>query len=145
MRLLERQAPRVDVTEVVVAAFPAERPWFGPALEDEVVALLEALSRLWTGFVLDHQVSTPTPRTNPDNTRPPEMRSAMASCSAIRTGLSSIGRILPRSKIFARRVVRPSTAAVMFTPTFTHEGVEWCSLIMRPSKPAWSANSYSVR
>ena len=68
----------------------------------------------------------------------------MASCSAIRTGLSSIGRMLPSSRIFARRVVRASTAAVMFTPTFTHEGVEWCSLIMRPSNPAWSANSYSV-
>src|SRR5881628_3018457 len=44
MRLLERQAPRVDVTEVVVAAFPAKRARLGPALEDEVVALLEALA-----------------------------------------------------------------------------------------------------
>src|SRR2546425_894169 len=51
-------------------------------------------SRLWTGFVLDHQVSTPTPRTKPESTRPPEIRSAMASCSAIRTGLSSIGKML---------------------------------------------------
>ena len=48
----------------------------------------------------------------------------MAICSAMRTGLSSMGRILPSSRIFARRVMRPSTAAVMFTPTFTHEGVE---------------------
>jgi hypothetical protein len=32
--------------------------------------------------------------------------------------------MLPSSRIFACRVVRPSTAAVMFTPTFTHDGVE---------------------
>ena len=77
--------------------------------------------------------------------RPPEMRSAIAICSAMRIGLSSIGRMLPSSRIFARRVVRASTAAVMLTPTLTHDGVEWCSLIMRPSNPAWSAASYSSR
>ena len=57
----------------------------------------------------------------------------MAICSAIRTGLSSIGRMLPRMSSFARFVVRPSSAAAMLTPTFTQDGVEWCSLIMSPS------------
>ena len=47
----------------------------------------------------------------------------MAICSAIRTGLSSIGRMLPRSRILARLVVRARIAAVMLTPTFTHDGV----------------------
>ena len=102
-------------------------------------------SRLWTGLELAHHDSTPTPRTKPESTRPPEIRSAMAICSAIRTGLSSIGRMLPRIRSLARLVVRPSTAAVMLAPTFTHEGVEWCSLIISPSKPTWSASSYSVR
>jgi hypothetical protein len=69
----------------------------------------------------------------------------MAICSAIRTGLSSIGRMLPSSSSLARLVVRASTAAVMLAPTFTHEGVEWCSLIMSPAKPTWSASSYSSR
>jgi hypothetical protein len=95
--------------------------------------------------VFAHHVSTPTPRTNPESTRPPEMRSAMAICSAIRTGLSSIGRMLPSSSSLARRVMRARIAAVMLAPTFTHEGVEWCSLIIKPSKPTRSASSYSSR
>src|SRR6476646_9303099 len=56
-------------------------------------------SRLWIGLVLAHQLSTPTPRTKPLSTRPPEMRSAIATCSAICTGLSWIGRMLPRIKL----------------------------------------------
>ncbi len=93
-------------------------------------------SRLCTGFVFAHQLSTPTPRTNPLSTRPPEMRSAIATCSAIWTGFSWIGRMLPRIRIFARRVVRARIPAVMLAETLTQEGVEWCSLIIRPSKPA---------
>jgi len=73
------------------------------------------------------------------------MRSAIATCSAICTGLSWIGRMLPRINSFALRVVRARMPAVMLAETFTHEGVEWCSLIMSPSKPAWSAASYSSR
>src|SRR5438477_11926486 len=42
--LLERQAPRVHVAEVVVAPLPPERPFRGPAFQDEIVALLEALA-----------------------------------------------------------------------------------------------------
>jgi hypothetical protein len=53
--------------------------------------------------------------------------------------------MLPRMSSLARRVVRPSNAAVMLTPTFTHDGVEWCSLSIKPSKPTRSANSYSSR
>src|SRR4029450_3330131 len=44
VRLLEWEAPGIDVTEVVVLAFPAEWPRRRPALEDEIVALLEALT-----------------------------------------------------------------------------------------------------
>src|SRR5262249_58718479 len=40
MRLLQRQAPRVHVAEVIVLALPSERAGLGPALEDQVVALL---------------------------------------------------------------------------------------------------------
>src|SRR5262249_41992831 len=40
--LLERQAPRVYMTEMIVPPFPPERAGRGPALDDEVVALLEA-------------------------------------------------------------------------------------------------------
>src|SRR5437764_1357851 len=44
VRLLQRQAPRVHVAEVVVAAFPAERAGLRPALQDQIVTLLEALA-----------------------------------------------------------------------------------------------------
>src|SRR5215467_4456177 len=42
--LLERQTPRIDVAEVIVAALPAERARLRPALQDQIVALLEALA-----------------------------------------------------------------------------------------------------
>src|SRR5262249_56034103 len=42
MRLLQGQAPRVDVPEVVVASLPAEGPRLRPAFQDQVVTLLEA-------------------------------------------------------------------------------------------------------
>src|SRR3989442_3080674 len=51
MRLLKRQAPRVDVTEVVVAALPTERPRVGPALEGEVLALLATPAGVERGCV----------------------------------------------------------------------------------------------
>src|SRR5437879_11479902 len=86
------------------------------------------------GFTLDHHCSTPTPRTKPESTRPPEIRSDIAICSASRTGFSSIGRMFPSRRILARRVVRARIAADMLTPTFTHDGVEWCSLTMRRSE-----------
>src|SRR5262249_38212319 len=44
MRPLQRQAPRVHVAEVIVLTLPPERAGLGPALEDQVVALLEALA-----------------------------------------------------------------------------------------------------
>src|SRR5262249_60832362 len=44
VRVLELNAPGIDVTEMVVLAFPAERSRRCPALEDKIVALLEALA-----------------------------------------------------------------------------------------------------
>jgi len=52
------------------------------------------------------------------------MRSAIAICSAICTGLSWMGRMLPRIRSLARRVVRARIPAVMLAETFTHDGVE---------------------
>jgi hypothetical protein len=72
--------------------------------------------------------------------RPPEMTSAMAISSARRTGLSLVGSILPSSKILARLVTRPNTAAERLTATSMHDGVLWCSLIIKPSKPTSSAH-----
>src|SRR5712664_447323 len=44
MRLLQRHAPRVDVSEMIVATFPAEGTRRRPGFQDQVVALLEALT-----------------------------------------------------------------------------------------------------
>src|SRR5206468_8949042 len=44
MWLLQWQAPGVHVAEVVVPAFPAKRPGIRPALQDQIVAFLEALA-----------------------------------------------------------------------------------------------------
>ena len=80
-------------------------------------------SRLWTGFAFAHHVSTPMPRTNPLMIRPPEIRSAIAICSATMIGLSWIGRMLPISAIFARFVWRARMAADIMIETSEHEGV----------------------
>lgn len=87
----------------------------------------------------------PMPRTKPLSTRPPEIRSAMAICSAMATGFSWMGRMLPSNRILARLVVRARMPAFMLTETPTHEGVLWCSLIIRPSQPTSSASTYSSR
>ena len=44
MGLLQRHHPWVDHPVVIVFALPAERPWRGPGLEDDVVGLVETLS-----------------------------------------------------------------------------------------------------
>ena len=57
------------------------------------------------------------PRTKPLMIRPPEIRSAIAICSATMIGLSWIGRMLPISAIFARFVWRARIAADIMIET----------------------------
>ena len=65
--------------------------------------------------------------------------SIMASCSTSHIGSSHSGRMLPSSTILARLVMRARMEASTFMAPPMQNGVPWCSLSMRPSKPISSA------
>ena len=58
--------------------------------------------------------SQPIPRTNPESTRPPDIRSSIAISSATRSGLPRMPMALPSTMIRAREVRRVSAAAMRF-------------------------------
>jgi hypothetical protein len=85
-----------------------------------------------------------TPRAKPEMTRPREMQSAIASSSAMRSGLW-IGRRLPRIRNLSLLVRCAPTAAIMFGEFIMPCGVVWCSFKPTPSKPSLSISSQASR
>ena len=65
--------------------------------------------------------------------------SIMARVSANHRGSSQIGKMLPRMTILAFFVTRARIDAPTFVTPCMQNGVLWCSLSIRPSKPASSA------
>jgi len=80
-------------------------------------------SQLNGGCALWDTLSRPVPRTQPDTRRPREIMSISASISASHSGSSQMGRMLPRSTILARLVMRARIAASMFMTPPMQNGV----------------------
>ena len=96
-------------------------------------------SRLKAGLLFAAMFSTPPPRTNPETSRPFDIRSIMASSSAMRTGSSDRGSGLPSMTSLTRSVTAASAAPMMFALVDMENGALWCSLSMIPSTPISSA------
>ena len=65
-----------------------------------------------TGLIECAKYSQPMPRTNPESTRPPDIRSSIAISSATRSGLPRMPMALPSTMIRAREVRLVSAAAI---------------------------------
>ncbi len=70
--------------------------------------------RDFTGLIECPKYSQPMPRTNPESTRPPDIRSSIAISSATRSGLPRMAMALPSTMIRACEVRRVSAAAIRF-------------------------------
>ena len=84
-------------------------------------------------------LSPPEPRTIPGISRPREMTSIMANCSASHSGSSWMGRMFPSSRIFTLVVMRARIEACTLATPFMQKGALWCSLTISPSNPTSSA------
>ena len=83
--------PRVDHAVLEVLALPAERPGPRPGGDDAVVRFLEALAVVGRIDVVGQRSRRRRRARSPRSSRPREMQSIIASSSASRSGLSTIG------------------------------------------------------
>src|SRR5262249_578482 len=99
-----------------------------PPASDGGGALRPPAARGGGGSMLGAKYRQPIPRTNPESTRPPDIRSSIAISSATRSGLPRMPIALPSTMIRACSVRRASAAAMMFGEGIRPYALWWCSL-----------------